>query len=77
MHCTNTNWCSCRPLKTLTDFKLLQLAWIFDLNFTASFRIVAQRGYIDRFALTLPKTTTVADAVDAVREYLNEKLENG
>ena len=64
-------------LKTLTDFKLLQLAWIFDLNFTASFKIVAQRNYIDRFALTLPKTDAVADAVDAVREYLNEKLKNG
>jgi hypothetical protein len=64
-------------LKTLTDFKLLQLAWIFDLNFPASFRIVAQRSYIDRFALTLPKTDDIADAVDAVREYLNEKLKNG
>ncbi len=64
-------------LKTLTDFKLLQLAWIFDLNFTASFRILAQRQYIDRFALTLPKTGAVADAVDTVREYLNEKLKNG
>jgi hypothetical protein len=64
-------------LRTLTDFKLLQLAWIFDLNFTASFRIVAQRSYIDRFALALPKTDDVADAVDAVREYLNEKLKNG
>ncbi len=64
-------------LKTLTDFKLLQLAWIFDLNFAASFRIAAQRQYIDRFALTLPKTDAVADAVDAVREYLNEKLKNG
>jgi hypothetical protein len=64
-------------LKTLTDFKLLQLAWIFDLNFSASLRIVAQRRYIDRFALTLPKTGAVADAMDAVREYLNEKLKNG
>jgi hypothetical protein len=64
-------------LKTLSDFKLLQLAWIFDLNFTASFRVVAQRSYIDRFALTLPKTNDIADAVDAVREYLNEKLKNG
>jgi hypothetical protein len=63
-------------LKTLTDFKLLQLAWIFDLNFPASLRIVAQRNYIDRFALSLPKTNDIADAVDAVREYLNEKLKN-
>jgi HD superfamily phosphohydrolase YqeK len=64
-------------LRTLTDFKLLQLAWIFDLNFTASFRIVAQRSYIDRFAVSLPKTGDIADAVDTVREYLNEKLKNG
>lgn len=63
-------------LKTLTDFKLLQLAWIFDVNFPATFRILAQRQYIDRFAVTLPKTNDIADAVDAVREYLNEKLKN-
>ncbi len=64
-------------LKTLTDFKLLQLAWIFDLNFTASFRIVARRNIIDRFAATLPRTDAIAGAVDAVRDYLNEKLKSG
>jgi len=64
-------------LKTLTDFKLLQLAWIFDLNFIASLRIVAQKQYIDRFAVTLPQTDVIADAVDSVREYLNEKLGRG
>ena len=63
-------------LKTLTDFKLLQLAWIFDLNFTASFKIVAWRSTIDRFALTLPLTAEIAEAIDSVREYVNEKLKN-
>jgi len=61
-------------LTTLNDFKLLQLSWIYDLNFSASFAIVEERDYINRMAATLPGTEDVAAAVDAVREYVREKL---
>jgi len=38
---------------------------------------VAHRHLIDRIAVTLPMTSDIADAVDAVREYLNEMIRNG
>jgi hypothetical protein len=61
-------------LRTLNDFKLLQLAWIFDLNFAASLRMAAERRYIERMASLLPDTGDIKNAVDRVRDYAAERL---
>ncbi len=61
-------------LRTLNDFKLLQLAWIFDLNFAASLRIVIEREYIGKMAALLPRTEEIDRAVDGVREYVSQRL---
>ena len=34
-------------LRTLNDFKLLQMAWVFDLNFNYSIEQLRNRGYLD------------------------------
>ncbi|PQP32681.1 HD family phosphohydrolase, partial [Desulfobacteraceae bacterium SEEP-SAG10] len=41
-------------LKTLNDFKLLQISWVFDLNFVTSFQAVKTRAYIEQIEATLP-----------------------
>ncbi len=64
-------------LKTSSDFKLLQLSWIFDLNFTASFMLLIERDYINRIAATLPQTDEILDIVARVSAYVREKLDNG
>ncbi len=61
-------------LKTLNDFKLLQLAWIFDLNFRRSLQLVAERQYIEGIAATLPQTGEIGTAVDAVRGFVEAKV---
>ena len=61
-------------LATLNDFKLLQLAWIFDLNFLPSLRMVRERDVITRLSATLPVDDQVIDAVDAVRRYVDERI---
>ncbi len=62
-------------LTTLNDFKLLQLAWIFDLNFSRSLELVAERGYIDKIASLLPRCSEIDLAVAAVRSYVDEKAQ--
>jgi putative nucleotidyltransferase with HDIG domain len=64
-------------LKTLNDFKLLQLSWVFDLNFPASFRLLLERGYIDGLSATLPKESAVENAVRGVREFVALKAAKG
>lgn len=64
-------------LKTLNDFKLLQLSWIFDLNFRTSFRLLLERDYISRIAATLPQNDDVLASVADIRAYAQERAGNG
>ncbi len=61
-------------LKTLNDFKLLQLAWIYDLNFASSLRILESRQYIDGIAATLPRTGEISGALATLRAHVHEGL---
>ncbi len=56
-------------VKSLNDFKLLQLSWVYDLNFPASFRMLVERDYINGLEATLPHHEEVRQAVQAVREF--------
>lgn len=57
-------------LVTVDDIKLLQLSWVYDLNFDASFEIMAERGYLEALAGLLPCQPGRQEAVDAVRAYV-------
>lgn len=60
-------------IRSLNDFKLLQLSWIFDLNFRPSFALLAQRDYIRRIAGCLPHTEEMNRAVSFLTEYTGMK----
>ena len=48
---------------TLTDFKLMQLSWVFDLNFRPTFAWVERERYVEQMAEVLPKTPPVQELV--------------
>ncbi len=43
-----------KDMKTLNDFKLLQISWVYDLNFIPSFMDVYEFGVIKKISETLP-----------------------
>jgi hypothetical protein len=57
-------------VKTLNDFKLLQLSWVYDLNFPESFLVLRERDFISALAATLPSCEEVRQAVHVVREFV-------
>ena len=61
-------------LRTLNDFRLLQLAWIYDLNFAPSFAMVLEGRIIERLTAYVPRTGGTARIVDSLRNYVNERL---
>ncbi|MFZ5907323.1 MAG: HD domain-containing protein [Nitrospirota bacterium] len=61
-------------LKTLNDFKLLQLSWIFDLNFRPSFQLLKERDYINRITAHLPQTEEIRNILAFLLEYVQGKL---
>ncbi len=60
-------------LVTLNDFKLLQLSWVHDLNFPASFRLAREQGYLAGIAATLPAVPEVQEVVMAVLAELKRR----
>ena len=61
-------------LKTLNDFKLLQISWVFDLNFAPSFKAVENRKYLSQIEATLPQSPDIADAVAIAHSYVKSHL---
>ena len=61
-----------QSLKTLNDFKLLQISWVFDLNFTPSFRALLDRGYISMIEAALPGTPEIASAVRQAHAHVRK-----
>jgi hypothetical protein len=56
--------------KTLNDFKLMQLSWVYDLNFRSSFSLLVERRLHESIAATLPPTEPVSRAVAAVTDFI-------
>lgn len=61
-------------VNTLNDFKILQLSWIYDINFEPSFRLLLERDYIDRITAQLPQTEEIRNASVFLKRFVCEKL---
>lgn len=61
-----------QDMKSLNDFKLLQLSWVFDLNFQETSIQAKKRGDLTTIATSLPDAPAVQRAVDATMQRLDE-----
>ena len=59
-------------MKSLNDFKLLQLSWVFDLHFSETFRQAKKRGDLTIIAGSLPDHRVVRQAIACVMDRLEE-----
>jgi len=62
-------------MKTLNDFKLLQIAWLFDLNFDYSIQRLYNKKYLDKIFNTLPKNQKVNQIKLIANDYFKEHIE--
>jgi len=62
-------------IRTVTDFKMIQLGWVFDLNFRHSLSCVKERGYIEAICGHLPQSDEVTMVVESVCRYLDDEIE--
>ncbi len=61
-------------LKTLNDFKLMQISWLFDVNFERSFEIIKERCYLEKIFETLPKNEKLNQLKKRVLTYLENAV---
>jgi hypothetical protein len=61
-----------KNLETLNDFKLLQIGWIYDLNFKRSFQLLMENDYLGKIYNSLPKTVEIEDIKKQTLRYLEK-----
>jgi len=57
-------------LRNLNDFKLLQVGWVYGLNFPPAFERVRRRGYLDIIRRYLPTTEEIDRIFGMARDHL-------
>lgn len=63
-----------KSLETLADFKLLQMAWVFDINYKKTYKIINEKGYIKNIYDTMSKTDEVIDVYRKVKIFLENNI---
>jgi hypothetical protein len=64
-----------RDLTTIDDAKLMQLGWVFDINFTAALVRIRDRGYLDELVHLLPDTPEMARLTGSVMDYVQQAIQ--
>jgi hypothetical protein len=62
-------------VKTLNDFILMQLSWVYDLNFRTSFILLRERNFLNKLISTLPPTEAIGNLSLLLEEYLTERIQ--
>jgi hypothetical protein len=61
-------------LESLADFKILQMAWVYDINYKRSFKIINEKSYIKNVYDSMSKNDEVIDVYRKVKIYLENNL---
>ena len=61
---------------TENDVKVMQLSWVYDLNYKPSFEHLAKCRYLEAIYNTLPKNDVVIDVYRKVKVFLENRILN-
>jgi len=61
-------------LRTLTDMKLCQLGWVYDVNFTATLRHIRNRKLLEALVDFLPKTEDIERVKEKIFRYVDFRI---
>lgn len=62
-------------MKTLNDLRLIQLGWIFDLNFRFSIEYAKKNHIIEQLTENMPETVEIKNLIQKLFDYCDRKLQ--
>jgi hypothetical protein len=63
-----------RLLKTWNDCKLIQLSWVYDVNFAPTLERIKQRGFLEKLIDFLPANEDIERVRAKVLEYVDSRI---
>jgi len=70
----NGNMVSKADVANETDIKIMQLSWVYDINFKPSFKLLMEKRYLEKIYSTLPKNDTVIQIYRKVKVFVENKI---
>jgi hypothetical protein len=64
---------SIHHLKNLNDFKLLQISWIYDINFVPTFQRIRERAYLAIIRQALPQSDKIETIFSVILDYVETR----
>jgi len=61
-------------VKNQLDIKVMQLSWVFDLNFKPSFQLLIEKRFLEKIYGTMPKNDTVIQIYRTIKVYTENKM---
>ncbi len=61
-------------LRTFNDMKLLQLSWVYDVNFVSTLRRIKQRRLLERVLEFLPDTEQIQKVSEKIFNYVDARI---
>jgi putative nucleotidyltransferase with HDIG domain len=65
---------SMQQLRTLNDFKLLQMSWVYDVNCQSAFQRIHEQDYLRKIRDTLPASEGIDQIYSMLMSYLKENI---
>jgi hypothetical protein len=62
-------------LETWNDMKLLQLSWVYDVNFAATLKRMRERRLLKKVLDFLPDTHDIERVAKKISEYVDSRIE--
>ncbi len=59
-----------------TELKLLQLSWVYDLNFPWSFQVIQKRQFLNDIASTLPQLPELEPIIQQILAYVAQEAQD-
>ncbi len=63
-----------KDIKTMNDARLLQLAWIFDINFNPALQRIREKGYVQTLLDYLPDDAEIEKLSNFIQVYIDKRL---
>jgi len=64
-------------LRTFNDMKLLQLGWVYDVNFVPTLKRIKKRRFMEIIISFLPQTAEIKKVGRKIFEYIEQRIESG
>jgi len=61
-------------LQTLNDMRLLQLGWVYDVNFAATLKRIRQRRFLEQIIDFLPRTEDIERVKAKIFKYVDSRI---